>query len=107
MENRIKKIIEVLDEKKAQNIESINLINKGYIVDGVIIATALNNKHSISLVTNLKDSLKPLGEVFLRIEEDGNWSVIDLGDIIIHIMIESQREKYDLEGFLADIKKGE
>lgn len=104
MEDRLKRIEQLLDEKKAENIEIVNLTGKGYIVDGVLIATALNNKHSISLLGHLKDTLKPLGEEFLRVEEDGEWSVIDMGDILVHIMTEEYREKYNIEEFLEDFK---
>jgi ribosome-associated protein len=79
-------------------------MDKGYIVDAVVIATALNNKHSFSLVNHLKDTLKPLGEEFVRIEEDGEWSIIDMGDILIHVMTEAHREKYNIEEFLEDFK---
>lgn len=102
MEERIKKIVELLDAKKAENIESFDLSEKGYIVNEVVIATALNTKHSISLLTYLKDELKPLGEEFLRVEEDGDWTIIDLGDILIHIMTKEYREKYTLENFLEN-----
>lgn len=104
MEQRIQKIVEVLDAKKAENIETFDLSDKGYIVNQVIIATALNNKHSLSLLSNLKDELKPEGEEFLRTEEDGDWTIIDLGDILIHIMTEAYREKYTLENFLENFK---
>lgn len=104
MEDRLKRIEKLLDEKKAQNLEIVTLEGEGYIVDGVVIATALNNKHSLSLVHYLKDTLKPFGEEFLRIEEDGEWSVIDMGDILIHIMTEEYREKYNIEEFLEDFK---
>ena len=103
MENRLKNITKILDEKKAENIEVIDVSNKNYITDQVVIATALNNKHSLSLVNNLRDNLKPLGEEFLRVDEDENWSIIDLGDIIIHIMTQNHRDKYDLEDFLEQL----
>lgn len=106
MEERLKRIYEILDAKKAENIELVDLQGKNYIVDGVVIATALNNKHSISLIDNLKTELKPYGEEFLRIEEDGDWSIIDLGDMLIHIMTEAHREKYNIEEFLEDFRKG-
>jgi len=107
MEQRIQRIVDILDAKKAENIETFDLTSKGYIVNEVIIATALNNKHSISLLNNLKEELKPSGEEFLRTEEDGDWTIIDLGDILIHIMTESYREKYSLENFLANFKAPE
>lgn len=100
MEQRIKKIVNVLDSKKAENIEVFDLTEKGYITNQVIIATALNNKHSIALLSHLKDELKP-EEEFLRTEEDGDWTIIDLGDILIHIMTQSHRDTYSIEQFLS------
>ncbi|MEA3512256.1 MAG: ribosome silencing factor [Campylobacterota bacterium] len=104
MEQRIKNIVDTLDSKKAEDIEVFDLTGKGYIVNQVIIATALNNKHSIALLTHLKDALKSEGEEFLRTEEDGDWTIIDLGDILIHIMTDVYREKYSLEEFLKNFK---
>lgn len=104
MENRIDKIVEVLDDKKALNIETFDLSDKNYIVNKVVIATSLNNKHTTALVAILKDELEEFGEEILRTQEDADWSVIDLGDIMIHIMIQSQREIYNLEDFLSDFE---
>jgi ribosome silencing factor RsfS/YbeB/iojap len=104
LKNRIKNITAILDDKKAQNIETIDLANKGYLVDTVIIATALNSKHTASLVIYLKESLKSKGEEFLRIDDGDNWTIVDLGDILIHIMSDDYREKYQIEEFLNDIK---
>ena len=104
MENRINKIIEVLDDKKALNIDTFDLSGKGYIVDKVVIATSLNNKHTTALAAILKDELRNNGEEVLRTQEDADWSVIDLGDIIIHIMLQSQREIYNLEDFLGNFE---
>ena len=100
MEQRIKKIVNVLDSHKAENIEAIDLTNKGYITNNVIIATALNTRHSIALLSHLKDELKP-EEEFVRTEEDGDWTIVDLGDILIHIMTQSHRDTYSLEQFLS------
>jgi len=109
MEERIKRIVDILDSKKAEDIEVFDLTDKGYITNQVIIATALNNKHSIALLSNLKDELKPAGEEFVRTEEDGDWTIVDLGDILIHLMTKEYREKYTLENFLENfsIKDGE
>lgn len=106
MEERIERIVNFLSEKKAENIETVDLRGKGYIVDGVIIATALNNKHSIALLNYLRETLKPLGEEFVRVEEDGEWSIIDMGDMLIHIMTEVHRDRYNIEEFLKEIKRG-
>ena len=100
MEQRIKRIIEVLDLKKAEDIEVFDLTDKGYITNQVIIATALNTRHSLALLSHLKTDLKP-AEEFVRTEEDGDWTIVDLGDILIHIMTQTYRDQYSLEEFLS------
>jgi len=105
LSSRIKSIKNILDDKKAVDIEIFDLSTKEYLVDYVIIATTLNPKHALALLDNLKTKLKPKGEEFLRVDEDENWTVIDLGDIFIHLMSEKYREKYNIEEFLEDFQK--
>lgn len=106
IKERIEKISSVLDEKKAENIEVIDLEGQDYITDMVIVATSLNEKHGHALLNELKNQLKPLGEKFLAEDDNGEWVVADLGDIIIHVMTQAYREKYTLEVFLDELKKG-
>lgn len=105
MEKRVENIVKILDEKKAENIEIFDLKINDYMVDYVIVATTLNAKHATSLLTFLKEGLKPQKEEFIRVDEDDNWTVIDLGDIFIHLMSESYREKYSIEEFLNELPK--
>lgn len=105
--NRLETIKTLLNEKKAENIDVIDLTSKDYIVDYVVIATTLNSKHGFALLNYLKEELKPLGEEFLRINEDDNWTVIDLGDMFIHLMSEEYRTKYSLEDFLSKLDNKE
>ena len=102
---RIDKIVEILEDKKAENVEVIDLTSKEYIVDYVIIATTLNAKHGFSLLNYLKQDLKPLGEEFLRVDDDDEWTIIDLGDVFIHLMSEKYREKYTIEEFLSELEE--
>lgn len=103
MNERIEKIKEVLDDKKAESIEVVDLTNKDYIVDYVVIATTLNPKHGFALLNYLKTELKPLGEEFIRVDENDDWTIIDLGDMFINLMNEQAREKYSLEEFLSEL----
>lgn len=105
MQNLVKKITEILNKKKAENIEVIDMQGKDYISDFVIIANILASRHVLSLIDDLKTNLKPLGANFLNIEESDNWCVIDLGDIIIHLMSENYRAKYNIEELLEELKK--
>ncbi len=104
MEQRIKNITKILDDKKAIDIEVFDLSKDDYLVDYVIITTTLNEKHGTSLLTYLKEDLKPLGEEFLRVEEESGWTIIDLGDMLIHLMTKEYRDKYSIEEFLEDLK---
>lgn len=107
-EDVLKKIEKVLDDKKGENIEIFNLKERDYIVDYVVIATALADKHALSLLDALKSELKPDGEQFLQVDDENpDWIVADLGDIMIHIFTENQRKKFNLEEFLQKIVANE
>ena len=103
MSTRLENIRKILDDKKAENIEIIDLTSKDYIVDYVVIATTLNSKHGFALLNYLRTDLKPTGEEFIRVDEDDEWTIIDLGDMFIHLMSEKYRNKYSLEEFLSQI----
>ena len=103
MSTRLENIRKILDDKKAENIEIIDLTSKDYIVDYVVIATTLNPKHGFALLNYLRTDLKPEGEEFLRVDEDDDWTIIDLGDMFIHLMSEKYRTKYSLEEFLSEL----
>jgi ribosome silencing factor RsfS/YbeB/iojap len=105
LETRVENIVQILDDKKAENIEIFDLKSNDYMVDYVVVATTLNAKHGASLLTFLKEGLKPQQEEFIRVDEDDNWTVIDLGDIFVHLMSEKYREKYSLEEFLQELPK--
>ncbi|MCH5322641.1 MAG: ribosome silencing factor [Helicobacter sp.] len=102
----LQKIHSLLDEKKAENIETFDLKDTDYFVDYVIIATALVDKHALSLLDTLKKELKACGEKFLHIDEENpDWIVADLGDILVHLFTENQRKKFNLEEFLITMQK--
>ncbi|MCK9454944.1 MAG: ribosome silencing factor [Sulfurimonas sp.] len=105
MQNRIEKITGALDKYKAENIEVFDLKDKNYFVDYAIIASSLGSKHTLALLDNIKKDLKP-AENFNHIDESSDWVVIDLGDILIHIMTPEYRVKYDMESFLSTLADG-
>jgi ribosome-associated protein len=102
MDKRIEKITAVLDKNKADAIEVFDLKEKDYFVDSVVIATSLNARHTEALLNHLKTELKP-AEQFLGVDISDEWIVIDLGDILIHIMTPEYRVKYNIEEFLSKL----
>jgi len=102
MQERIQKIVDTLDKNKAESIEVFDLRDKNYIVDFAIIASSLGQKHTPALLDHLKNELKP-AERFNNVDESGDWIVVDLGDVLIHIMTPEYRTKYDMETFLGEL----
>ena len=96
IKNNIEKI---LDDNKAQNITSINLKNKSYIADYMIIASGSSSRHLQSLSEILVNELKKLGVEKCRIEgkDSSDWKLVDVYDVIVHIFHPKKREFYDLE----------
>ena len=96
----IKKNIEkILDDNKAQNITSIDLKNKSYIADYMVIASGTSSRHLQALSEILVIQLKKLGLNNCRIEgkDSNDWKLVDAQDVIVHIFHPEKREFYDLE----------
>ncbi len=96
IKNSIEKI---LDDNKAQAITSIDLKNKSYIADYMIIASGTSSRHLQSLSENLVTELKKLGLTDCRIEgkDSADWKLVDAHDVIIHLFHPEKRDFYDLE----------
>ena len=96
IKNNIKRI---LDDNKAQNIICIDLKNKSYIADYMIIASGTSSRHLQALSEILVTELKKIGLEECRIEgrESSDWKLVDTNDIIVHIFHPEKREFYDLE----------
>ena len=98
--SEIKENIEkILDNNKAQNIISINLKNKSYIADYMVIASGTSSHHLQALSEILVAELKKIGLENCKIEgkESSDWKLVDTQDIIVHIFHPEKREFYDLE----------
>ena len=98
--SKIKKNIEkILDDNKAKSITTINLKNKSYIADYMIIASGTSSRHLQSLSEILVTELKKIGINDCRIEgrESNDWKLVDAHDVIVHIFHPEKREFYDLE----------
>jgi len=96
IKNNIEKI---LDNNKAQNITTIDLKNKSYIADYMIIASGTSSRHLQSLSEILITELKKLGLNNCRMEgkDSSDWKLVDAYDVIVHIFHPEKREFYNLE----------
>ena len=96
IKNNIQKI---LDDNKALNITCIDLKNKSYIADYMVIASGTSSRHLQALSEILVTQLKKLGIDDCRIEGKNcnDWKLVDAHDVIVHIFHPAKREFYDLE----------
>jgi len=93
-------IVEELDDAKAANILELDIRSLTQIADWMVVATGTSSRHVLALAERLRaagarNGLKPSG---VEGENDGEWVLLDFGDLIVHLMLSATREFYDLEG---------
>ncbi len=88
-----------LSKNKAKEITVIDLKKKTSIADYMIICTGTSNRHITALSNYLSEDLKKLNLNMLNIEgrKNGDWIIVDIGDIIVHLFRGEVREYYNLE----------
>ncbi len=97
-------VVNALDDLKAKDISVLDVRGRTSVTDFMVIASGTSNRHIKSLADNVIDEIKTAGERPLGIEGGGSsdWVLVDLGDIVVHVMSQATREFYDLERFWRD-----
>ena len=96
-----------LDEKKGKDIKVIDIHEVSVIADYFVIASASNQNQVQAMVDNVQEELFKAGYEMKQMEgyREGNWILLDFGDIIIHIFDKENRLFYDLERIWKDGKE--
>lgn len=91
--------LEVLDEMKAEDITELDVRELTDITDIMMICTGRSTRHLKSTAEKLIQAAKAEGHPVLGHagEEEGEWILVDLGDVIVHIMQTQARDLYQLE----------
>lgn len=91
--------METLDSDKAEDIELIDLKNQSALADYMIVASGRSSRQVVALAERLKEKLHLNGLETIRTEgtAQGNWVVVDAGDIIVHLFRPEVREFYNIE----------
>ncbi len=99
--------VAALEDIKAKDIEVLNTSKLTAMFDRVIIATGDSNRQVRSLAKSVHDKVKEAGGDVIGIEgeESGEWVLVDLGDIVVHIMQPAVREYYNLEELWKTVPK--
>ena len=94
-----KNVISALEEIKAFDIVALDVKKLTSISDFMIIASASSTRQTKALARNIKDKMSASGVEVIGIEgeTEGDWVLVDLGDIIVHIMTPTTRAYFNLE----------
>jgi ribosome-associated protein len=92
-------VLAQLEDAKAADIVAINLEGKSAIADDMVVASGRSNRHVNAMAEQLVEKLKAQGRRDIRVEglEQGDWVLVDTGDIIIHLFRPEVRSFYNLE----------
>jgi ribosome-associated protein len=92
-------IIDALEEIKAHDIDVINVAKITSMFEYIIIASADSTRQTKSLANNVQEKVKAAGGKAYSVEgeQTGEWLLVDLGDVIVHIMLPVAREYYNLK----------
>ena len=91
--------VEALEEIKASDITVLDVRQMTSLFDFMIIASAGSTRQTKALANNVQDKLRQIGARVLGVEgeQTGEWVLVDLGEIIVHVMQPAVRAYYNLE----------
>ena len=93
-------VLQVLEDMKGHDIKVMDVRQLTDVTDYMVIASGTSDRHVKSVARELRDRLREQAEVRpmgIEGEHEGDWVLIDFGDIVVHIMRPQTREFYDLE----------
>ena len=91
--------LEALDALKADNIVVLDVRAQASFTDYMIFASGSSRRHVSAIADSVVEAAKAAGDPALGVEgEDvGEWVLVDLGDVVVHIMLPDVRLYYELE----------
>ena len=101
MDIRIKQrvVIEALEDVKGRDIQVFNTARLPSMFERVVIASGESNRQVKALADHVQERIKELGGRVYGVEGErgGEWVLVDLGDVVVHVMHPTVREFYNLE----------
>jgi ribosome-associated protein len=92
-------VVDALEDVKATEISVLDVSALTAITSCMIIATGSSNRQTRALADNVQKKLKEQGAEVQGVEgeQEGEWVLVDLGDVVVHIMLPATRAYYNLE----------
>ncbi len=97
-----------LDSSKALDLDNIEVGANSSITDYMVICTGTSNRHVCAIAERLVEYLAKHGvsRVTVNGEHEGKWVLVDAGSVIVHILQESERARYQLESLYRCMAQG-
>jgi len=94
-------------EKKARDVVVLDLSGLTDITDYFVLASGTSERHVLTISEVIEHDMKEKGIMPFSSEgyKEGRWIIIDYGDVVIHVFLESLRELYDLENLWIEAKR--
>lgn len=88
-----------MEDLKARDIIDIDVSEKSTVTDTMLICSGNSKRHVASIAQNVVYETKQAGRAPLSVEgqEEGEWVLVDLGEIVVHVMQDDTRDFYQLE----------
>ncbi|KAA8999950.1 ribosome silencing factor [Affinibrenneria salicis] len=92
-------VIDKIDDLKGQDIVSIDVQGKSSITDYMVICTGTSNRHVAAIASHVVEESRAAGLPAPGVEggREADWIVVDLGEVIVHVMQDDSRQLYELE----------
>jgi len=93
-------VVTVLDDAKAQDVETFDLRDRNTFADFMIVASGTSSRQNKAMAERLTMKVKELGlpaPLGVEGQQDGEWVLVDLTDVVVHLMLPQTRAFYNLE----------
>lgn len=92
-------VVQALDDLKALDMEIIDVRGKSTVTDFMVIVSGTSDRHVKAMASNLVEEAKKRGYRPLGVEGEnqGDWVLVDLGEVVAHVMLPSARDFYQLD----------
>jgi ribosome-associated protein len=96
----LKRIVASLEDDKAEAIVTIDLTGRSSLCDAAVVASGRSSRHVMAIADHLARRLKEEGYGTRPVSgaAQGDWALVDAGDVIVHVFRPEVRDYYDLEG---------
>jgi len=98
-------VLDALDDLKAKDVALLDVARLTSVTDLMVVASGTSTRHVMALANHVVERVKAEGIQPLGVEGEAgaDWVLVDLGDLVVHVMLPETRELYDLERLWADL----